>query len=596
MPTTRGGLGFQGGLGLLGLAGPQVKDGKAWNALPRQPSLPGAFIVHLYTNAMVFKRSLGEGQAVASAVSRPGLKQTVNGGHHPVTIELSSDPLQAPGATVQEGDIIRLTEQGDNSGTILFTGIVEELIDDIDGNGPSKHQLTLMPLVAELADCGFNRQYASLVDLTTMIRDAVAKTTHIRVSPESCSAATGVGIKAIYSFNTTNALDVLNVCKQIAGPNWYWHVDAQGLLWFLPAAMTNPPTLTLKRGQDYTQRRRLRSIRALKNHVDVLGGFRAGSNLPLTATYDNPSSRTSYGRRDFDPPLVYPTVVDQNTLNALANAIAMFDRVAVTYELTLPAYAGRLTIGRPGGLLIRVWEPWRDPYQLPRPPLVTNPGFEAADPADATMAQYWQRIISGSGTAALDAANPRSGTKAMALSSDGTTSNWGAVFGRVGIPLKPGGGGALQFSAWVKASAPGVPFVMRVSFANPGPNITAQGIASQDPSIQSGATFTDFATAAATAGYQLFTTLVPIPAGYLWAFVHCYTYGSGAAGTIYVDDVELIPGGYDGPFVALDVVWENGVQKLIVSNVPLTGLNDIRYLLDRIVQRFASYQRVIGVF
>lgn len=527
-PVTLGGLGVRGGgLGLMGLgASQQVKSfpfsAKSKLALP--------FIAHLYTNTMQFKRSLGAAAAstVVGLISKPVLKMTLNAGFHPITLDLSArqspanlvvDPgfeasdvladvqvnwalttpgewaLQTgtptdlahgrramkctrtnlgpnnwndcqskvkipviPGMTytgsawskqnggtqsstlnvtwydktgaqigqlgvmgvqtgvkpwtfysasgvvpanavsatmdcfagwwdgvtganaqvwvddmrlvrgadlndpIQNGDIIVLTEQGDPGNAVLYTGLVETVPDEENSDGPH-HQIELTPLVAELGDAYFNKQYTVLTDVAQMVRDAVATTAHCRVAPYSVG---DTGVLAIYNFNSTNALEVLTVAKRIAGLNFWWFVDETGLVWFQSATTSNPAKLRLNRGSDVTVVKPTKSIIGLKNRVAALGGYVAGAALPITSLYSNSASQKKYGMRNFDPPLVFPTVTDQATLDKLVNTVGQtFDREMTTAVLKAPALGTRLTLGTPGGLTVRWWEPSQDEFQQP---------------------------------------------------------------------------------------------------------------------------------------------------------------------------------------------------------------------------------------
>jgi hypothetical protein len=519
-PATYGGLGVRGGgLGLMGLGATQQPQPFAFAAMP---SMSQPYIAHLYDNQMRFKRTLGDASSVGSAssamVTKPGLKMTINGGYHPITIDLAapspvlgSNLLQNPsfepsyatgawwalynngpeaaaiadvagsalagtnvvrvswavpntstkgifggattgtiwktfttytfsiwargtggavgqvvalgwnvaplttvvisqptlstgwqkyvytitwGATVEPGgplyiyvpacaagsvdfdlaetvlgpvainqgvvlgDIIQLTEN-ENSGTILYTGIVEEMPDEVGaGASGSKHQVALTPLVAELGDTDFNQQYATLVDVAQMVRDAVNTTAHCRVSQMSCG---DTGVLAIYNFNQTNVLEVLNVAKRIAGVNFWWFVDAMGLVWFQSATPTNPARITLKRGSDYTRRRWTQSIVGLKNKVRGLGGFPVGTSTAIQSTYSSATSQAKYGKRALDPGLIFPTVTDQGTLDKIVATVgAAFDRVHNTVDIDTPALAQRLTLAVPGGLTTRTWEPSKE--------------------------------------------------------------------------------------------------------------------------------------------------------------------------------------------------------------------------------------------
>jgi len=131
------------------------------------------------------------------------------------------------------GDVIRLAEQ---DGAILFSGNVETTPDEV-GVGTTHHQIVVTPWIAELGDAFFNKTYATSTDVAQFVRDAIAGTAHCSVSPISCP---DTGVKAIYDFQNTNALDAVHVAKQIAGANFWYFVDAQGVV-LVPTRLYSEP-------------------------------------------------------------------------------------------------------------------------------------------------------------------------------------------------------------------------------------------------------------------------------------------------------------------------------------------------------------------
>jgi hypothetical protein len=263
-----------------------------------------------------------------------------------------------PGTNPSEGvglcDVIRLSEQGDSAGTILVSGNVELMPEEV-GVGVVHHQIVVTPWAAELGDTDFNKTYAVATEIAQFVRDAVAGSAHLSVSPASCP---DTGLKYIYDFQNTNALDAVHVAKQIAGANYFYGVDAQGLVWFQPVYLANPPTLTLRRGVDYNRKKSSSSVIGMKNTIPVIGGSNPGDPGRLHSLYSNATSRRLYGPRTFNPTPSYPTVTDQPTLDAIRDSLgAQFDRVINSVEADLPALGLRLTPYRQGGLTVRFWEP-----------------------------------------------------------------------------------------------------------------------------------------------------------------------------------------------------------------------------------------------
>jgi hypothetical protein len=122
----------------------------------------------------------------------------------------------------------------------------------------------------------------------------------------------------------------LNVAKQIAGPNFFWHVDAVGLVWFQPAPTSVPPdVVTIKRRIDYTKYRKwTRDITNLKNFVKALGGpkFHTPSG-PLSCRSRRPVQQRGFAEEDMGCDRStrrssFPTVNDQATLDLIVNTSA----------------------------------------------------------------------------------------------------------------------------------------------------------------------------------------------------------------------------------------------------------------------------------
>jgi hypothetical protein len=365
-PLVGGGLGIKGaGLGTLGLgARAAVIQSLALSSMP-STSLP--YIAHRYGYNLQFKETLGP------IANKPPLKMTLNGGYQPITIRVATNLTQTlpyyglplygqdvygGGGIANLGDVIRLTEQGDSSNAILYTGTVEDTPDEIVVGGQTVHSISLTPWVAELGDAYFSQNYTVATDVAQMVRDAVAKTAHCSVSPVSCSDS---GVKAIYNFNNTSALDVLHVCKQIAGPQWWWFVDALGVVWFQSTSTGNPARVTLKRSADYNSRKSSSSISGLKNKIFLVGGPNPSGVGNITATYNGTASQATYGTRSYYPTLNYPTITDQTTLNNIATTLGnLFDRVLNTVVFEAHHFASRITLGQPGGMTLRYWEPTKD--------------------------------------------------------------------------------------------------------------------------------------------------------------------------------------------------------------------------------------------
>ena len=254
---------------------------------------------------------------------------------------------------IQLGDVIRLTEDGDNTGAYLFSGNVET-VPEQQAPSVTHHQVTVVPWVTELGDGFFNQTYAAPVDVAQWVRDAVATTGHCSVSPVSCP---NTGILLAYDFQNTTPLDAIHVAKQAAGANYWYGCDEQGLVWFQPVYTdaNHPAMLTLRKGAEAASRNPLVSRAGRMTKIPIVGGNNTGDGSRLKSLYDG--SAAAGFVKAFNPTLSYPSVTNQATLDAIAASLgALYDRDIHTDEVFCPALGLRLTPWRPGGLTARVLE------------------------------------------------------------------------------------------------------------------------------------------------------------------------------------------------------------------------------------------------
>jgi len=334
--------------GLLELGGPVAVA----SANPTLSASTLPYLAHIYTNAMAYKGAFGP------LLNRPSLKYGLNSGYSPITIEVPVELQPTPAIRVAPGDIVKLTEQG-GDGSILYTGIVEDVPDEYGSK--VKHAIDLSHLVVELGDTPFSRAYTTATDPAQMVRDAIATTAHLSYTDTTIPASSVTGI---YTFTHATVLDVLNVAKHIMGVNTYWHVGPEGQVWFQTVNFSGAAHYTVAQGVHFSARRYRSPIGNLKNSVFAVGGVQPGGSAPITATYTDASSQASYGVRAHNPPMVFPTVTDQGTLNAIVNSVgAMLHNRITMVELEIENYTKRITLTHPGGPLMRYFEPDIEPSQ-----------------------------------------------------------------------------------------------------------------------------------------------------------------------------------------------------------------------------------------
>lgn len=349
----------------LQLGGPPLVS--TWSRPLAKTALP--LIAHIYDNdGVTFKVSF-------SVLNRPTLSPTLaNGGYNQVLLSgASSFPAaiygqvlygQAVyGGRVVQGNVIRLTEDGGPWPGFIYSGIVEDLPESISPTGVS-HQILLSPLAVELDDTFSQAVYTTPVDVSQIVRDAVALTMHCHCDQASVPPSIGIAVPTTgkLDFSNQSVRSVIDTCRSIAGPTFFWHCDELGRVWFQP--MGSGAVYTVPMAQ-YEQRTKSASIQNRKNKVVAVGGTPPGSSANVTAFADDLVSQRAIGIRALSPPLQIPTITDRFGLQLIAsNILAVLDRTWLRVDLKLlPAVGVRIHASQPGGPMLRYWEPTQNPLQ-----------------------------------------------------------------------------------------------------------------------------------------------------------------------------------------------------------------------------------------
>ena len=304
------------------------------------------YIVHVYDRNSVFKKTV-------QILNHPALSMVVNSTGQAITLDMPAANTVAP--LVSQGDLIKITEQN-GDGSVLYTGIVEDLPDTIDQT--TEHQITLAPLGVELAETDFTNNYTTATDIGQMIRDAVARTAHCTAT---VSTVPNTGLTRIFNFNTTNALQVLQTAAKMAGSNYVWFVDELGQVWFGPTS--SGFTYSVKTRVDAPVRKYTAPITTLKNFIQGFGAVIPNTQgTRVTATFDQ-TSGSPYGRRALIPPLFFPNLTDQPTLQSIVNTVGTaLNQIQVSVTFELPNFGQRINLAKVGGALVRYFEPSVDIY------------------------------------------------------------------------------------------------------------------------------------------------------------------------------------------------------------------------------------------
>lgn len=344
MPTA-----LTGSLGWTGLHPTQLGGPPLTNTYARAlPAVASPMIAHVYQNdAVTFLGSF-------SVLTFPPLiNTTANGGFEQIELEVASRTF-----TVTQGNVVRLSFQGDGN-SIVYSGVVEDLPDIIGPTG-IRHVILVSPFGFELADVHSQSNYTTTVDIAQIVRDAVAQTMHCSCDQVSVPPSTGIvapGIAgASLDFRHQTLQSQIDLCRSLAGPAWYWHVDELGRVWF--QFMASAATYTVIRGQHYEERTSAASIQDRKNHIVVVGGLAGGGSLNVRAVYDG-ASQSTIGIRALTPDVSLPHISDQFTINTIATTLGgVLDRIWNRVQLKIhPTFNQRIHSAQPGGGMVRYWEP-----------------------------------------------------------------------------------------------------------------------------------------------------------------------------------------------------------------------------------------------
>lgn len=365
---------FTGSLGWTGAHPIQLGGPPLVNTYARPlPSGATPLLAHVYeADGVTSKGTL-------QVRNRPVIKATLaNGGYEQITLEVASQSTAAVygqvtygqplyGGRVLQGNVIRLTETNNPvSGTaapwpgFIYGGVVESLPDTRSPSG-TKHQIVVSPFGWELTRVATQLVYFQPVDIVQAVRDAVALTQHCSCDQVSVPPTTGIPLVSTtggaVDFRGQKVAQVLDTCRSIAGPTWFWHCDELGRVWFQSQASTAVYTLT--GGQHYEERTTNGGdIQNRINQVPAVGGVPTGGSANVTATY-NGASQSLIGTRTLDPPIQLPGITDQATIQAIANGIgATLDQTWTRVQIkALPTFAQRVHASQPGGGTVRYWEP-----------------------------------------------------------------------------------------------------------------------------------------------------------------------------------------------------------------------------------------------
>lgn len=98
------------------------------------------------------------------------------------------------------------------------------------------------------------------------------------------------GINVTYTFQCVTLKDALDKCVQLAPDNWYWYMDANGVVYFRQTSTAVDHTLTI--GKDVSSFQVQKRVESLTNQVLVIGG----GNPNLYNIYARSASQNTYGK------------------------------------------------------------------------------------------------------------------------------------------------------------------------------------------------------------------------------------------------------------------------------------------------------------
>ena len=307
-------------------------------------------------------RTIGAFRRSIQFKDRPALKMSINSGYQAIDLTVVGDNYSQVGGTIATGNVLQLFEQG-GDGTCIFQGIVEK-ITNLFSDVPS-FVIHVSPMLVDLGNTLVALDYTGVggttngADIGTMVNAICDLANYCQFDISKGNLSTGITAK--YKFDNVSAVDALNECVKMLGLNWYWFCDAVGKVSLVNANLGSSSWYQFAQGVDYSVRDYSVDAVTLYNYVYAIGGIPAGATGPITATYDGTGGAyggSRYGKRTLVPVLTYPNVVDQTTLNTIAQTVGQgLAREATIVKLTLPRYVSRLTLAKAGGAIAKFFEP-----------------------------------------------------------------------------------------------------------------------------------------------------------------------------------------------------------------------------------------------
>lgn len=262
--------------------------------------------------------------------------KTINGGLGTLTFTLAREfDTFNNGGEVSLGNRIEVTiydEDTGNSGVLIYRGNIEQHIPQISG-GNENVRIVCLGVVNRLgadvlknaaqtklytnATTGLGTSAAAAVEIQTVVKAIIDRYNIENASgPINYSTLGGVetvqatGVSMNYIFNAMTYLDALNICRLAAPQNWYFYVDASGILNF-----KSPPLIAT---HEFVVGKHVKSIEVQKGLDSVKNIFLLSDGVSVYKQYKDDVSIAAYGRRVQQQ--TQSNVQDTATLDAIGAA------------------------------------------------------------------------------------------------------------------------------------------------------------------------------------------------------------------------------------------------------------------------------------
>lgn len=234
----------------------------------------------------------------------PSFQWSINSGLGNMTVELARSITDfGEGSDVKLGNRIMtyILDDDHHLGTKIYDGKIMNYEVIVNDNGENYIRIEVYSQSTTLQDrmlkAGNNTTITySTTSVSEIVKDILNKYNEIiQYTTDSINLDTD---SITYVFKYITYLEALKKCLEMCPAYWYWYIDPDNIFWLQPADWDKTDH-TLFLGKQISSISASNSMENLYNSVYFLGGIPSGLTTNLYKKYDNSSSQSEWGIRDY---------------------------------------------------------------------------------------------------------------------------------------------------------------------------------------------------------------------------------------------------------------------------------------------------------